>query len=69
MYYTFGDLTIHFSVFQGSFFVAHWNGGNVVTDKRDQFIQLIHQQTNIDKIELNRAVNDFFGQGRVEAID
>lgn len=61
MYYTFGDLTIHFSVFQENFYVAHWNGGNVVTDKREQFIQLIHQQTNIDANELKKAINEIFG--------
>ncbi|WP_432372302.1 hypothetical protein ACRPHP_16535 [Pantoea allii] len=60
MYYTFGDITIHFSVFQGGFYVAHWNGGNVVTDKREQFIELIRQQTNIDEIELAKAVDEFF---------
>ncbi|EJV1068757.1 hypothetical protein KAT64_20085 [Klebsiella oxytoca] len=62
MYYQFGNITIHFSVFQSRFYVAHWDGGNVVTDKWSQFIELVTQQTGIDRVEFQNAAKEFFGE-------
>lgn len=61
MYYTFGDITIHFSLFQGNIYIASWDGDNSASDKRGQFIDLIHQKTGIDKAELVKAVDDYYG--------
>ncbi len=41
MYYTLGDTTLHFYRYQCRFYVAHWDGGNVMSDKFKQFIELI----------------------------
>ncbi|MGX2010796.1 hypothetical protein ACWIVX_13190, partial [Enterobacter asburiae] len=45
MYYTLGDTTLHFYRYQCRFYVAHWDGGNVMSDKFKQFIELITEKT------------------------
>ena len=32
MYYTLGDTTLHFYRYQCKFYVAHWDGGNVMDE-------------------------------------
>ncbi len=32
MYYTLGDTTLHFYRYQCKFYVAHWEGGNVMSE-------------------------------------
>lgn len=44
MYYTLGDTTLHFYRYQCRFYVAHWDGGNVMSDKFKQFIELITEK-------------------------
>lgn len=37
MYYTLGDTTLHFYRYQCKFYVAHWEGGNVMSEKFKSF--------------------------------
>lgn len=41
MYYTLGDTTLHFYRYQCKFYVAHWEGGNVMSEKFKSFIEQI----------------------------
>lgn len=61
MYQMFGNVTIHFSQYQERFFVASWQGGNVVHDQWDRFLEEIITKTGVDAIELNKAATDYFG--------
>lgn len=45
MYYTLGDTTLHFYRYQCKFYVAHWEGGNVMSEKFKSFIEQITEKT------------------------
>lgn len=65
MYYTFGDFTIHFSMLQGDHYAASWEGGSAANSNWDRFIETIHQQTGIDKEEINKAAAKCYGLNKV----
>ena len=44
MYYTLGDTTLHFYRYQCKFYVAHWEGGNVMSEKFKSFIEQITER-------------------------
>ena len=48
MYYTLGDTTLHFYRYQCKFYVAHWDGGNVMDEKFKPFIEQITEKTGLD---------------------
>ncbi|WP_226620681.1 hypothetical protein, partial [Klebsiella quasipneumoniae] len=48
MYYTLGDTTLHFYRYQCKFYVAHWEGGNVMDEKFKPFIEQITEKTGLD---------------------
>ncbi|WP_159869513.1 MULTISPECIES: hypothetical protein [unclassified Raoultella] len=60
MYYTLGDTTLHFYRYQCRFYVAHWDGGNVMTDKFRQFIELITEKTGVDAKNVEAVARDYF---------
>lgn len=58
MYYTLGDTTLHFYRYQCKFYVAHWEGGNVMSEKFKSFIEQITENTGLDakRVETARAI-------------
>ncbi len=58
MYYTLGDTTLHFYRYQCKFYVAHWEGGNVMSEKFKSFIEQITEKTGLDdeRVETPRAI-------------
>ena len=60
MYYTLGDTTLHFYRYQCRFYVAHLDGGNVMSDKFKQFIELITEKTGIDSKRVEAVARDYF---------
>jgi len=61
MSYSFGDITIHFTMAQGDAFVASWDGGQSANKDWNLFIGWIHQQTGINKEEINKSAAKCYG--------
>lgn len=55
MYYTLGDTTLHFYRYQCKFYVAHWEGGNVMDEKFKPFIEQITEKTGLDAKRVETA--------------
>ena len=60
MYYTLGDTTLHFYRYQCKFYVAHWEGGNVMSEKFKSFIEQITEKTGLDAKRVETAARDYF---------
>ncbi|HHG8773195.1 TPA: hypothetical protein ACPYU1_002568 [Raoultella planticola] len=60
MYYTSGETTLHFYRYQCRFYVAHWDGGNVMTEKFKPFIELISEKTGLDAKRVETVARDYF---------
>ncbi len=60
MYDTSGDTPLHFYRYQCRFYVAHWDGGNVMSDNFRQFIELITEKTGIDAKRVEAVARDYF---------
>ena len=60
MYYTLGDKTLHFYRYQCRFYVAHWDGGHVMTEKFKPFVASITEKTGIDAKNVEAAARDYF---------
>ena len=60
MYYTLGDKTLHFYRYQCRFYVAHWDGGPVMTEKFKPFIASITEKTGIEAKNVEAAARDYF---------
>lgn len=59
MYYTLGDTTLHFYRYQCKFYVAHWDGGNVMDEKFKPFIEQITEKTGLDAKRVETAARDY----------
>lgn len=44
MYYTLGEKTLHFYRYQCRYYVAHWDGGHVMTEQFKPFIAGISEK-------------------------
>ncbi|AXZ13566.1 TPA: hypothetical protein ME969_001244 [Klebsiella pneumoniae] len=60
MYYTLGDTTLHFYRYQCKFYVAHWEGGNVMSETFKSFIEQITEKTGLDAKRVETAARDYF---------
>ncbi len=55
-----GDTTLHFYRYQCKFYVAHWEGGNVMSEKFKSFIEQITEKTGLDAKRVETAARDYF---------
>lgn len=60
MYYTLGDTTLHFYRYQCKFYVAHWEGGNVMDEKFKPFIEQITEDRAGRKARRDRRARLFY---------
>jgi hypothetical protein len=54
------EIPLHFYRYQCRFYVAHWDGGNVMSDNFRQFIELITEKTGIDAKRVEAVARDYF---------
>ncbi len=54
------DTTLHFYRYQCKFYVAHWEGGNVMSEKFKSFIEQITEKTGLDAKRVETAARDYF---------
>ncbi|MDU0057134.1 hypothetical protein RUW81_17995 [Klebsiella pneumoniae] len=48
------------SRYQCKFYVAHWEGGNVMSEKFKSFIEQITEKTGLDAKRVETAARDYF---------
>ena len=60
MYYTLGDKTLHFYRYQCRFYVAHWDGGHVMTEKFKPFFASMPVFSVIEAKNVEAAARDYF---------
>ena len=56
MYYTLGEKTLHFYRYQCRYYVAHWDGGHVMTEQFKPFIAGISEKTGLEAKRVKRLL-------------
>lgn len=60
MYYTLGEKTLHFYRYQCRYYVAHWDGGHVMTEQFKPFIAGISEKTGTEAKRVEAVARDYF---------
>lgn len=60
MYYTLGEKTLHFYRYQCRYYVAHWDGGHVMTEQFKPFIAGISEKTGLEAKRVEAVARDYF---------